>query len=89
MEVVHGKLNKQFDVILYDIFNKDIIFPTPLLPLHIVHNGKFYVFGTCSYTIPSYEDLQSLLRTCLHDRKEVRYDTSVCFDVEKTLGKVP
>jgi hypothetical protein len=30
----------------------------------------------------SYEDLQSLLRACLHGKNDVSYDISACFVVE-------
>jgi hypothetical protein len=43
LEVIQGLVNKQFDVIVSDILNKDIILPTPLLPLSNVLdvNSKF------------------------------------------------
>jgi hypothetical protein len=45
LEVVQGLVNKQFDVIVCDILNKDIIFPTPLLPLSDVLDVNSKVYG--------------------------------------------
>lgn len=61
MEVVHGKLKKQFDVIVCDILNKDKKkIPIPLLPLNLVYDERFNVFGTCSLIILSYEFIKDL-----------------------------
>jgi hypothetical protein len=45
LEVVQGLVNKQFDVIVCDILNKDIILPTPLLPLSDVLDVNSKVYG--------------------------------------------
>ena len=59
LEVIQDKVNKQFDVIVCDILNKDIILPTPLLPLSDVFDEKSKIYGVFSLIIPSVEDLQS------------------------------
>ena len=40
LEAIQDKVNKKFDVIVSDILNKDIIFPTPLLSLSDVFDDK-------------------------------------------------
>ena len=61
LEVVQGLVNKQFDVIVCDILNKDIILPTPLLPLSDVLDVNSKVYGAFSLIIPSVDDLDSFL----------------------------
>ena len=61
LEVVQGLVNKQFDVIVCDILNKDIILPTSLLPLSDVLDVNSKVYGAFSLIIPSVDDLDSFL----------------------------
>jgi hypothetical protein len=84
LEVIQGLVNKKFDVIVSDILNKDIILPTPLLPLSDV-NSKIY--GAFSLIIPSVDDLQSFLRSYLHGKEGAPYETGACFIVDKHKTK--
>ena len=68
LEAIHDKVNKQFDVIVFDILNKDIIWPTSLLPLSDVFDEKFMVYEAFSLIIPLVEDLQSFLKSYLHNK---------------------
>ena len=87
LEVIQGLVNKQFDVIVSDILNKNIIWATPLLPLSNVLdvNSKFY--GAFSLIIPSVDDLQSFLRSYLHGKEGAPYKTCDCFIVDKHKAK--
>ena len=53
LEAIQDKVNKQFDVIVSDILNKNIILPTPLLPLSDVFDEKSKVYEVffINYTI--------------------------------------
>lgn len=53
-----------------------------VLPLNVVQDEKFNVFGTCSLIIPTLEDSQILLRAYMYGRKEVLYNTNACFIIE-------
>ena len=68
LKAIIDKVQKQFDVIVSDISNKDIILPTPLLPLTNVVDDKSKVHGVFSSIIPSMEDLERFLKSYLHDR---------------------
>ena len=57
LEVIQDKVNKQFDVIVCGILNKDNILPTPLFPLSDVFDEKSKIYGVFSLNIPSPEDL--------------------------------
>jgi hypothetical protein len=83
LEVVQDVVNKQFDVIVCDILNKDIILPTLLLPLSDVLDVNSKVYGAFSLIIPSVDDLDSLLRSYLHGKEGAPYETGACFIVEK------
>ena len=48
---------------------------------------KSKVYGVFSLIIPSVEDLQRFLKSYLHGKHGVPYDTSVCFIVEKHRAK--
>ena len=52
LEAIQDKVNKQFDVIVFDILNKDIILPTPSLPLSDVFDEKSKVYEAFSLIIP-------------------------------------
>lgn len=62
VEDIQGQLNKQFDVIVCDILNKQINFPTPWLPLEVVYDEKPNICGTHSLIILSSKDLLNLVR---------------------------
>lgn len=62
VEDIQGQLNKQFDVIVCDILNKQINFPTPWLPLKVVYDEKPNICGTHSLIILSSKDLLNLVR---------------------------
>ena len=74
-------------IIVFDILNKNIILPTPLLPLSDTFDEKSKVYGAFSLIIPIVEDLQSFLKFYLHSKQGVPYDTSACFIVEKYRAK--
>ena len=61
LEIVHGLFNKQFDVSVCDILNKDIMLPTPLLPLSVLLDVNSKVYGAFSLIIPSVDVLNSFL----------------------------
>ena len=87
LEVIQGLVNKQFDVIVSNILNKDIILPTPLLPLSNVLDVNSKVYGAFSLIISSVDDLQSFMRSYLHSKEEAPYETGVCFIVDKRKVK--
>ena len=87
LEVIQGLVNKQFDVIVFDILNEDIILPTPLLPLSDVLDVNSKVYGAFSLIIPSVDDLDSFLRSYLHGKEGAPYETGACFIVEKRKAK--
>ena len=87
LEVIQGLVNKQFDVIVSDILNKDIILPTPLLPLSDVLNVNSKVYGAFSLIIPLVDDLDSFLRSYLHGKEGAPFETGACFIVEKRKAK--
>ena len=87
LEAIQDKVNKHFDVIVSDILNKDIILPTSLPPLSDVFDEKSKVYGVFSLIIPSMEVLQSFLKSYLHGKHGVPYDTSACFIVDKYRAK--
>ena len=87
LEVVQDLVNKQFDVIVCDILNKDIILPTPLLPLSDVLDVNSKVYGAFSLIIPSVDDLDSFLRSYLHGKEGAPYETGACFIVKKHKEK--
>ena len=88
LEVIYGLVNKQFDVIVSDILNKEIILPTPLIPLSIVLDVNSKVYGAFSLIIPLVDDLQSFLRSYLHSKEGAPYKTSACFIVDKHKAKI-
>jgi hypothetical protein len=48
LEMIQGLVNKQFDVIVSNILNKNIILPTPLFPLSNVLDVTSKVYGAFS-----------------------------------------
>ena len=68
---------------MYDILNKDIILPTPLLPLSDLYDEKSKIYRVFPLIIPLVEDLQSFLKLYLHGKQGAPYDTSACLVVEK------
>ena len=87
LEVIQNKVNKQFDVIVYDILNKNIILPSLLLPLSDMFNEKSKIYGVFSLIILSVKDLRSFLKSYLYSKQGAPYDTSACFIVEKHKAK--
>ena len=86
--MIKGLVNKQFDVIMSNLLNKDIIFPTPLLPLSNVLDVNSKVYGAFSLIIPSVDDLQSFSRSYLHGKEGAPYKFGVCFIVDKHKAKI-
>ena len=72
---------------MFDILNKDIILPTPLLPLSSVLGVNSKVYGAFSLIIPSVDDLQSFLISYLHGKEGAPYETNACFIVNKHKAK--
>ena len=70
-----------------DILNKDIILPTPLLPLSDVLDVNSKVYGAFSLIIPSVDDLQSFLWSYLHGKEGAPYNIGACFIVDKHKAK--
>ena len=87
LEVIQGLVNKQFDVIVSDILNKDIILPTPLFPLSNVLDVNSKVYGAFSLIIPSVDDLRSFLRSYMYGKEGAPYETGACFIVDKLKTK--
>ena len=71
-----------------DILNKDIIFPTPLLPLSDVLDVNSKVYGGFLLIIPSVDDLDSFLRSYLHGKEGMPYEISICFIVKNVKQKI-